>query len=67
MGEEASGSRRAQDRPGARIASGQNDIFLVGGAYNAERPDVLLIYEMGGFLWKKPFAPSSTGPHRAAA
>ena len=40
-----------------RIASGQNDIFLVGGAYNAERPDVLLIYEMGGFLWKKPFRP----------
>jgi 3-oxoacyl-[acyl-carrier-protein] synthase II len=56
MGEEASGVdalRIAQ----ARIASGQNDIFLVGGAYNAERPDVLLIYEMGGFLWKKPYAP----------
>ena len=51
MGEEASGVdalRVAQ----ARIASGQNDIFLVGGAYNAQRPDVLLIYEMGGFLWK---------------
>jgi 3-oxoacyl-[acyl-carrier-protein] synthase II len=56
MGEEASGVdalRIAQ----ARIASGQNDIFLVGGAYNAERPDALLIYEMGGFLWKKPFVP----------
>ena len=56
MGEESSGVdaiRIAQ----ARIASGQNDIFLVGGAYNAERPDVLLIYEMGGFLWKKPFRP----------
>src|SRR5919197_5615993 len=55
MGEEQSGVdaiRIAQ----ARIASGQNDIFLVGGAYNAERPDVLLIYEMGGFLWKRPFA-----------
>src|SRR6185436_12693867 len=56
MGEEASGVdalRVAQ----ARIASGQNDIFLVGGSYNAERPDVLLIYEMGGYLWRKPFAP----------
>jgi 3-oxoacyl-[acyl-carrier-protein] synthase II len=56
MGEEASGVdalRIAQ----ARIASGQNDIFLVGGSYSAERPDVLLIYEMGGFLWKKPYAP----------
>lgn len=55
MGEEASGVdalRIARER----IASGQNDIFLVGGAYNAERPDVQLIYEMGGFLWKKPFA-----------
>jgi 3-oxoacyl-[acyl-carrier-protein] synthase II len=50
MGEESSGVdaiRVAQ----ARIASGQNEIFLVGSAYNAERPDVLLIYEMGGFLW----------------
>jgi 3-oxoacyl-[acyl-carrier-protein] synthase II len=56
MGEESAGVdaiRIAQ----ARIASGQTDIFLVGGAYNAERPDVLLIYEMGGFLWKKPFRP----------
>jgi len=56
MGEESSGVdaiRIAQ----SRIASGQDDIFLVGGAYNAERPDVLLIYEMGGFLWKKPYAP----------
>ena len=56
MGEESSGVdaiRIARER----IASGQDDIFLVGGAYNAERPDVLLIYEMGGFLWKKPYAP----------
>ena len=56
MGEESSGVdaiRIARER----IASGQDDIFLVGGAYNAERPDVLLIYEMGGFLWKKPYRP----------
>lgn len=56
MGEESSGVdaiRIAKER----IASGQDDIFLVGGAYNAERPDVLLIYEMGGFLWKKPYVP----------
>jgi len=56
MGEESSGVdaiRIARER----IASGQDDIFLVGGSYNAERPDVLLIYEMGGFLWKKPYAP----------
>jgi 3-oxoacyl-[acyl-carrier-protein] synthase II len=56
MGEESSGVdaiRIAKER----IAAGQDDIFLVGGAYNAERPDVLLIYEMGGFLWKKPYRP----------
>ena len=40
----------------ARIASGQTDIFLVGGSYNAERADLLLVYELGGFLWKAPFA-----------
>lgn len=54
MGEEASGLdalRIAQ----ARIAAGQADCILVGGSYNAERPDVLLIHEMGGYLWKKPF------------
>jgi 3-oxoacyl-[acyl-carrier-protein] synthase II len=55
MGEEASGVDAIRIAR-ARIASGQNDIFLVGGSYNAERADVLLIYEMGGFLWKQPFA-----------
>ncbi|WP_414472687.1 beta-ketoacyl-ACP synthase [Microvirga sp. M2] len=61
MGEESSGVdaiRIARQR----IASGQDDIFLVGGAYNAERPDVLLIYEMGGFLWKKPYRPVWSRP-----
>ncbi|HZH09232.1 MAG TPA: beta-ketoacyl-ACP synthase [Microvirga sp.] len=61
MGEESSGVdaiRIARER----IASGQDDIFLVGGAYNAERPDVLLIYEMGGFLWKQPYQPVWTRP-----
>jgi 3-oxoacyl-[acyl-carrier-protein] synthase II len=56
MGEEASGVDAIRVAH-ARIASGQNDIFLVGGAYNAERPDVLLIYEMGGFLWKQSYRP----------
>ncbi len=54
MGEEACGVdalRIAQ----ARIAAGQADCILVGGSYNAERPDVLLIHEAGGYLWKKPF------------
>jgi 3-oxoacyl-[acyl-carrier-protein] synthase II len=41
----------------ARIAAGQGDIALVGGAYNAERPDILLHYEMGGHLWKRAYVP----------
>jgi 3-oxoacyl-[acyl-carrier-protein] synthase II len=40
-----------------RIRAGQGDAFLVGGSYNAERADALLIYAMGGFLRHKPHAP----------
>jgi 3-oxoacyl-[acyl-carrier-protein] synthase II len=54
MGEEQSGVDALRIAH-ARIASGQNDLILVGGSYNAERPDILLIYEMGGYLSKQPF------------
>ena len=40
----------------ARVASGQIDAILVGGSYNAERPDVLVIHEMGGYLRRGGFA-----------
>jgi len=56
MGEEQAGVdavRTAQ----ARIASGQSDLMLVGGAYNAERRDMLLLFELGGFLRQGRFAP----------
>ncbi|ACL56856.1 beta-ketoacyl-ACP synthase [Methylobacterium nodulans] len=56
MGEESSGVdalRIAQ----ARIAAGQVDSMLVGGSYNAERADVLLVHEMGGFLYRPDYAP----------
>ena len=66
MGEEASGVD-AMRIAHARIASGQNDIFLVGGAYNAERPDVLLIYELGGFSGSSPSGPSGSARRTAAA
>ncbi|MGX1790129.1 beta-ketoacyl-ACP synthase [Bosea sp. NPDC055332] len=55
MGEEQAGVdaiRTAQ----ARIAAGQADIILVGGAYNAERRDMLLLFELGGFLRSADFA-----------
>ncbi|MHC2104883.1 beta-ketoacyl-ACP synthase [Methylobacterium sp. CM6246] len=56
MGEEAAGVdalRIAQ----ARIASGQIDAILVGGSYSAERPDVLVVHEMGGYLARAPYRP----------
>ena len=56
MGEESAGVdalRIAQ----ARVASGQIDAILVGGSYNAERPDVLVIHAMGGFLARDVYRP----------
>src|SRR5579872_2623935 len=55
MGEEASGADAVRIAC-ARIAAEQGDLLLVGGSYNAQRPDVLLHYEMGRLLWKQPFA-----------
>lgn len=40
-----------------RIASGQIDLCLVGGALNAERQDLLLGYELGRNLWRGGFEP----------
>ena len=46
MGEEAAGTDAVRIAC-ARIAAGQGELFLVGGSYNAQRPDILLHYEMG--------------------
>jgi 3-oxoacyl-[acyl-carrier-protein] synthase II len=56
MGEEAAGTDAVRIAS-ARIAAGQGDLFLVGGSYNAERPDILLLFELGRQLWKQPFFP----------
>ena len=56
MGEESSGTDAVRIAC-ARIAAGQGDLFLVGGSFNAQRPDVLLLHEMGGILWKRAYAP----------
>jgi 3-oxoacyl-[acyl-carrier-protein] synthase II len=56
LGEEAAGVdavRVAQ----ARIAAGQSELTLVGGAFNAARWDVLLINEEAGLPLKGEFAP----------
>ncbi|MGL4634767.1 MAG: beta-ketoacyl-ACP synthase [Beijerinckiaceae bacterium] len=56
MGEEQSGVDAIRIAE-ARIRSGQNDVFLVGGATNAERADLILNYEMGGAVWRDPSVP----------
>jgi len=56
MGEEAAAADAVRIAS-ARIAAGQGDLFLVGASYNAERPDILLLYELGRHLWKHPFRP----------
>jgi 3-oxoacyl-[acyl-carrier-protein] synthase II len=56
MGEETSGADAVRIAC-ARIAAGQGEIVLVGGSYNAQRPDVLLHYEMGGLQREAPFDP----------
>jgi 3-oxoacyl-[acyl-carrier-protein] synthase II len=56
MGEEASGADAVRIAC-ARIAADQGDIILVGGSYNAQRPDVQLHLAMGGLLHQGPFAP----------
>lgn len=56
MGEEAASIDAARIAL-ARIASGQSDIALVGAAHNGERPDLLILYELGDFNLKDKFAP----------
>ena len=41
----------------ARIAAGQSELTLVGGAYHGARWDVLVNIELSGMLLKAPFAP----------
>lgn len=56
MGEEGSGISAVQTAA-ARIASGQSDHVLVGGAFETEHPDMLLGYELGGFLHRDVWKP----------
>lgn len=56
MGEEASGVdavRVAYER----IQGGQDDLFLVGSAFNAVRRDIPLLYQAGGYLLEDPALP----------
>ena len=64
MGEEAAGVDAVRIAH-ARIAAGQSELALVGGAHNFERQDMLLPFALGGCLlkdryrpvWERPSAP----------
>ncbi|KQT57321.1 MULTISPECIES: beta-ketoacyl-ACP synthase [unclassified Aureimonas] len=56
MGEEGAGIS-AVATAAARIRSGQSGICLVGGAFSAERKDLLTNFELGGFLLKDSWSP----------
>jgi 3-oxoacyl-[acyl-carrier-protein] synthase II len=56
MGEEAAGVDAVRVAA-ARIRAGQSTIGLVGGAQNAERLDLMLIYASAGQALTAPFAP----------
>ncbi|MBN8998310.1 MAG: beta-ketoacyl-ACP synthase, partial [Rhizobiales bacterium] len=51
MGEETAGIS-AVEVAARRIRAGQGELFLVGGAYNAERKDMLLSLALGRTLWQ---------------
>src|SRR4249919_2482506 len=56
MGEESAGVDAVRIAL-SRIKSGQSEIALVGGSHNSERPDLLMLYEFGGFALKDKYAP----------
>lgn len=56
MGEETAGVT-AVETAVAQIQHGQGELFLVGGAYIAERADMTMLMEFGHTLWRDEFCP----------
>jgi len=56
MGEEAAGVD-AMRIAVSRIAAGQSEIALIGGAHNGERQDLLMLYEFGAHALKDRHVP----------
>jgi 3-oxoacyl-[acyl-carrier-protein] synthase II len=56
MGEEGSGVQAVQTAH-ARISAGQSDLALVGGAYNAARPDMLGLWEFAKMHYRDEYKP----------
>jgi 3-oxoacyl-[acyl-carrier-protein] synthase II len=56
MGEESAGIDAVRIAL-SRIGSDQSSIALVGGSFNGERPDMLMLYEFADFALKDKYAP----------
>jgi len=56
MGEEMAGFS-AVEIAAKRIQNQQGELFLVGGAFNAEREDMLLQLDLGKLLWADTYEP----------
>lgn len=56
MGEESAGVS-AVETAAARLRAGTSSHVLVGGAFQTEHPDMLLGYELGGYLHRGPWEP----------
>jgi 3-oxoacyl-[acyl-carrier-protein] synthase II len=66
MGEESAGldaTRIAFER----VSAGQGDLFLVGSAFNAVRPEALMMFEPFGLLRETPVPPLWQRPNRGVA
>ena len=59
MGEEMAGVSAVETAVG-QIRHGQGELFLVGGAYIAERADMTMLWEFGHTLWPGEQGPVST-------
>jgi 3-oxoacyl-[acyl-carrier-protein] synthase II len=56
LGEEIAGAE-AMRVAAARVASGTSELSLAGSAFIAERPEILLLFAMGGLLHRGAWAP----------
>ncbi|WEX11449.1 beta-ketoacyl-ACP synthase [Chelativorans sp. AA-79] len=56
MGEDGAGVS-AVETAAARIRAGQSTHLLVGAAFQTEHPDMLLAYELGGYLQRERWSP----------
>ncbi|MFL1461020.1 beta-ketoacyl synthase N-terminal-like domain-containing protein [Roseococcus sp. DSY-14] len=63
MGEDAAGAEAVR-MAHARIAAGTSALGLCGGAFLAERPEIVLMHGFGGALHAGPWAPMAARPGR---